>query len=105
MNSGTGTITAGIDGSRASLDAADWAAREAGRRRLPLRLLHADIRHRVPARVPDVDVPAGCTRSYCLVTWSMGSARSSCLMPRSFFQALCDQVESRLMPTTTLSAP
>ncbi|MGW3813978.1 universal stress protein [Streptomyces sp. NPDC005046] len=63
MNSGTGTITAGIDGSRASLDAADWAAREAGRRRLPLRLLHAGTRHRAPARVPDVDVPAGCTRS------------------------------------------
>ncbi|MFE9882388.1 universal stress protein [Streptomyces sp. NPDC005784] len=62
MNSGT-TITAGIDGSRASLDAADWAAREAGRRRLPLRLLHAGTRHRVLARVPDVDVPAGCTRS------------------------------------------
>jgi nucleotide-binding universal stress UspA family protein len=62
MNSGT-TITAGIDGSRASLDAADWAAREAGRRRLPLRLLHAGTRHRVSARVPDVDVPAGCART------------------------------------------
>ncbi|MCT9008104.1 universal stress protein [Streptomyces rhizosphaerihabitans] len=62
MNSGT-TITAGIDGSRASLDAADWAAREAGRRRLPLRLLHAGTRPRVSARVPDVDVPAGRTRT------------------------------------------
>jgi nucleotide-binding universal stress UspA family protein len=62
MNTGS-PITAGIDGSRASLDAADWAAREAGRRRLPLRLLHAGTRHRVAARVPDVDVPAGCARS------------------------------------------
>jgi Universal stress protein UspA and related nucleotide-binding proteins len=62
MNSAT-TITTGIDGSPASLDAADWAAREAGRRRLPLRLLHAGTQHRVSARVPDVDVPAGCTRS------------------------------------------
>ncbi|MFJ6834360.1 universal stress protein [Streptomyces sp. NPDC091209] len=62
MNTGS-TITAGIDGSRASLDAADWAAREAGRRRLPLRLLQAGTRHRVAARVPDVDVAAGCARS------------------------------------------
>ncbi|MEU0783984.1 universal stress protein [Streptomyces sp. NPDC006173] len=63
MNPGTRTITVGIDGSRASLDAADWAAREAGRRRLPLRLLHASPRPHVPVRVPDVDVPAGRTRS------------------------------------------
>lgn len=63
MTIGTRTITAGIDGSRASLDAADWAAREAGRRRLPLRLLHAGPGPFVPARIPDVDVPAGRTRS------------------------------------------
>ncbi|MEU8793706.1 universal stress protein [Streptomyces sp. NPDC048643] len=63
MNPGTRTITVGIDGSRASLDAADWAAREAGRRRLPLRLLHASPRPHVPVRVPDVEVPAGRTRS------------------------------------------
>ncbi|WP_404193607.1 universal stress protein [Streptomyces tauricus] len=35
------TVTVGVDGSRAGLDAADWAAREAERRRLTLRLLHA----------------------------------------------------------------
>ncbi|MFI6492991.1 universal stress protein [Streptomyces sp. NPDC050564] len=63
MAIGTRTITVGIDGSRASLDAADWAAREAGRRRLPLRLLHAGPEPVVPARIPDVDVPAGRTRS------------------------------------------
>ncbi|MFF4351274.1 universal stress protein [Streptomyces sp. NPDC001530] len=63
MTPGTRTITVGIDGSRASLDAADWAAREARRRRLPLRLLHAGPSPVVPARIPDVDVPAGRTRS------------------------------------------
>ncbi|GGX38879.1 universal stress protein [Streptomyces chryseus] len=34
------TVTAGIDGSRESLAAVEWAAGEAVRRRLPLRLLH-----------------------------------------------------------------
>ncbi|WP_431948967.1 universal stress protein [Actinacidiphila sp. bgisy167] len=34
------TITAGLDGSPESRAAADWAAREALRRRLPLRLVH-----------------------------------------------------------------
>jgi nucleotide-binding universal stress UspA family protein len=35
------TVTAGLDGSAESLAAADWAAREALRRELPLRLVHA----------------------------------------------------------------
>ncbi|WP_406859217.1 universal stress protein [Streptomyces sp. HUAS MG47] len=34
-------IVAGVDGSAESLAAAHWAAREAGRRKLPLRLVHA----------------------------------------------------------------
>lgn len=34
-------VVAGIDGSARSLAAADWAAREAGLRRAPLRLVHA----------------------------------------------------------------
>ncbi|WP_149181948.1 universal stress protein [Streptomyces sp. TRM49041] len=37
----TRTIAAGVDGSPESLAAADWAAREAGLRTLPLRLVHA----------------------------------------------------------------
>jgi nucleotide-binding universal stress UspA family protein len=39
----TRTIVAGLDGSPESLAAADWAAREALRRDLPLRLVHAWI--------------------------------------------------------------
>lgn len=35
------TVIAGLDGSPASLAAAERAAREARRRRLPLKLLHA----------------------------------------------------------------
>ena len=34
-------VVVGLDGSRESLAAADWAAREALRRGLPLRLVHA----------------------------------------------------------------
>jgi len=34
-------VAVGVDGSRESLAAADWAAREALRRRVPLRLVHA----------------------------------------------------------------
>ncbi|MCX4459173.1 universal stress protein [Streptomyces sp. NBC_01728] len=63
MNTDMRTITVGIDGSRPSLDAADWAAREAQRRRLPLRLLHAGTEGAVRGRVPDADVPAGRTRT------------------------------------------
>ncbi|KUL48412.1 MULTISPECIES: universal stress protein [Streptomyces violaceusniger group] len=35
------TVTVGLDGSPESLTAADWAAREAQRREMPLRLVHA----------------------------------------------------------------
>ncbi|WP_413098617.1 universal stress protein [Streptomyces sp. Inha503] len=35
------TVTVGLDGSPESLAAADWAAREAQRRELPLRIVHA----------------------------------------------------------------
>lgn len=72
MSTDTRTITVGIDGSRSSLDAADWAAREAQRRRLPLRLLHAGTEPAVPGGVFDIDdmddiddigVPAGRTRA------------------------------------------
>ncbi|MHC6629368.1 universal stress protein [Streptomyces globosus] len=37
----TGVITAGVDGSAESLAAADWAAREAALRGMPLRIVHA----------------------------------------------------------------
>ncbi|PZH19784.1 stress-inducible protein [Streptomyces sp. NTH33] len=41
MGRGIRSVTAGVDGSRAGQDAAAWAAREARRRGLPLRLLYA----------------------------------------------------------------
>ncbi|MFB7462361.1 universal stress protein [Streptomyces sp. NPDC056224] len=37
----TRAITVGVDGSAESLAAADWAAREAGIRKVPLRIVHA----------------------------------------------------------------
>ncbi|MFD6285921.1 universal stress protein [Streptomyces sp. NPDC060205] len=47
-------MTVGVDGSRAGLDAADWAAREAERRRLTLRLLHATGEPTASAPLPGV---------------------------------------------------
>ncbi|MFD9902970.1 universal stress protein [Streptomyces sp. NPDC059063] len=44
-------VTVGIDGSRASMDAAGWAALEALRHGVPLRLLHAGVSPAEPARV------------------------------------------------------
>ncbi|MGW6316528.1 universal stress protein [Streptomyces sp. NPDC055099] len=46
-------IVVGLDGSRESVAAANWAAREALRRELPLRLVHAW------EGLPDADEPAG----------------------------------------------
>jgi hypothetical protein len=46
---------------------------------------------------------AGCTKPNLAVTSSIGSASRSCAIFFELFQALCDQVESRLMPTTTVS--
>lgn len=49
----TRPVVAGLDGSRESVAAADWAAREALRRQLPLRLVHAW------EGLPDDDTGAG----------------------------------------------
>ncbi|MFI1398682.1 universal stress protein [Streptomyces sp. NPDC020681] len=51
-------ITAGIDGSSESVDAADWAAREALRRGLPLHLVHAVDEPASRTRLPELDAPA-----------------------------------------------
>ncbi|MGW7071019.1 universal stress protein [Streptomyces sp. NPDC054855] len=51
------TITAGVDGSPASLDAADWAAHEALRRDVPLHLVHASAPSPERSRLPETDTP------------------------------------------------
>ncbi|MFF3489914.1 universal stress protein [Streptomyces sp. NPDC002795] len=50
-------LSVGTDASRESVHAADWAAREALRRRLPLRLVQAAGAERPAPRLPDVDLP------------------------------------------------
>ncbi|EPH42879.1 universal stress protein [Streptomyces aurantiacus] len=61
----TRVVTAGIDGSYASLDAADWAAREALRHGVPLRLLHAGAAPAHSTRVRRL--PAATERARCLL--------------------------------------
>ncbi|GAA1544128.1 universal stress protein [Streptomyces albidochromogenes] len=51
-------ITAGIDGSAESIAAAEWAAREAVLRDLPLTLLHAGYEPLPRSHLPEIDVPA-----------------------------------------------
>lgn len=69
MDQGIRTITAGVDGSRAGQDAAAWAAREARRRGLPLRLLHAGadlVLERAAEELacvyPDLEIIGTCAR-------------------------------------------
>lgn len=51
------TITAGVDGSPGSLDAAGWAAHEALRRDLPLHVVHARAPLPERNRLPEIDDP------------------------------------------------
>ncbi|MFE1755633.1 universal stress protein [Streptomyces anandii] len=61
-------VTAGLDGRRASLAAADWAAREALRREVPLRLVHAWEQSVVPlASLAQAAVPPDPERSASLL--------------------------------------
>ncbi|MFD0418704.1 universal stress protein [Streptomyces sp. NPDC127108] len=59
-------IVVGLDGSRESLCAADWAAREAARRGLPLRLVHAwegMPKDEEPVSLPELKVPQSRART------------------------------------------
>ncbi|WP_416961335.1 universal stress protein [Streptomyces sp. Agncl-13] len=51
-------VVVGLDGSRESLAAADWAAREALRRDVPLRLVHAwEAASPEPSTLPELEAP------------------------------------------------
>jgi nucleotide-binding universal stress UspA family protein len=54
----TRTVTVGLDGSRESLAAAEWAAREALRRELPLRLLYVQETDSHPKVLSELDPEA-----------------------------------------------
>ncbi|WP_169987971.1 universal stress protein [Microbispora sp. H10836] len=52
-------IVVGVDGSAQALGAVDWAAAEAGRRHLPLRIVHIAVRweYNVAIREPGLEAP------------------------------------------------
>ncbi|WP_169806621.1 universal stress protein [Microtetraspora malaysiensis] len=52
-------IVVGVDGSAQALRAVDWAAAEAGRRRLPLRIVHIAVRweYSIAIREPGLEAP------------------------------------------------
>lgn len=56
------TITVGLDGSLESRAAAEWAAREAALRRIPVRLLH--VWQPVPERMARAPLPGAETHQY-----------------------------------------
>ncbi|MFF2659983.1 universal stress protein [Kitasatospora sp. NPDC058032] len=99
----THNVTVGIDGSAPSAAAAEWAAREAGRLGLPLRMIHvagteadalerdlgggaalpgrvADICDRVAAELPELDVTCEVQPGHPAFTLAAASGRAELLV-------------------------
>ncbi len=92
------TVAVGVDGSPESLAAADWAAREAVRRRVPLRLVNA------AAPAPGLAGPADPHSAPVTVNWSPYAVADELRRAHPAAEITVDQIAGQALPVLFAAA-